>query len=195
VLPEIAGPSFDVFFVYAEERRSSKRIMVLRDFLRLKSIRKPPPECCPTRVQHAAKAEDNGVHAAPHELGPPLSKALPAASTETLPQPPMAGTRGREYSNRPPRGRCRCGSGIRWCSCGLSVNQPWCDESGGSNCAPIRFTCGGVGDVRDVRVQALREPAVLLRAKLPRRPARAKRGSQHWVSQWRAAGVSASKWR
>jgi hypothetical protein len=93
VLPEIAGPSFDVFFVYAEERRSSKRIMVLRDFLKAQIDKEPPPECCPTRVQHAAKAEDNGVHAAPHELGPPLSKALPAASTETLPQPPMAGTR------------------------------------------------------------------------------------------------------
>lgn len=93
VLPEIAGPSFDVFFVYAEERRSSKRIMVLRDFLKAQIDKEPPPECCPRRVQHVDKAEDNGVHAAPHELGPPTRKAAPPTSTETLAQPSMAGTR------------------------------------------------------------------------------------------------------
>jgi DNA-binding transcriptional LysR family regulator len=33
VLPEIEGPSFDAYFVYAEEMRASKRISVFRDFL------------------------------------------------------------------------------------------------------------------------------------------------------------------
>lgn len=61
VLPEIAGPSFDVFFVYAEERRASKRIMVLRDFLMAQIGKEPPPECCPKRLRHAAKAEDAHV--------------------------------------------------------------------------------------------------------------------------------------
>ena len=32
-----------------------------------------------------------------------------------------------------------------WCSCGLSVKQPWCDESQGSRCAPIRFTAAVSG--------------------------------------------------
>jgi len=33
VLPEIAGPRFDAYFVYPEELRNSKRIQVFRDFL------------------------------------------------------------------------------------------------------------------------------------------------------------------
>jgi len=33
ILPELTGPSFDVFYVYPEELRHSKRIAVLRDFL------------------------------------------------------------------------------------------------------------------------------------------------------------------
>lgn len=33
ILPELTGPSFDVFFVYLEELRHSKRIALLRDFL------------------------------------------------------------------------------------------------------------------------------------------------------------------
>lgn len=33
ILPELAGPRFDVFFVYPEEFRYSKRIALLRDFL------------------------------------------------------------------------------------------------------------------------------------------------------------------
>ncbi len=33
VLPELRGPGFDVFFVYPEELRQSKRIAVFRDFL------------------------------------------------------------------------------------------------------------------------------------------------------------------
>ena len=33
VLPEVNGPSFDAFFVYPEELRESKRVMVFRDFL------------------------------------------------------------------------------------------------------------------------------------------------------------------
>ena len=33
VLPELAGPSFDVFYVYPEDLRHSKRIAVLRDFI------------------------------------------------------------------------------------------------------------------------------------------------------------------
>ncbi|MEE8352222.1 MAG: LysR family transcriptional regulator [Rhodospirillales bacterium] len=33
VLPELRGPSIDVFFVYPEEQRNTKRIGVLRDFL------------------------------------------------------------------------------------------------------------------------------------------------------------------
>lgn len=33
VLDEVAGPSFDTFFVYPEELRNSKRIAVFRDFL------------------------------------------------------------------------------------------------------------------------------------------------------------------
>lgn len=33
VLPDMQGPSFDAFFVYAEELRHSKRIAVFRDFL------------------------------------------------------------------------------------------------------------------------------------------------------------------
>jgi len=33
VLPELRGPSFDTYFVYAEELRHSKRIAVFRDFL------------------------------------------------------------------------------------------------------------------------------------------------------------------
>ena len=33
VLPEVAGPEFDAYFVYAEEMRASKRIAVFRDFL------------------------------------------------------------------------------------------------------------------------------------------------------------------
>ena len=50
VLPEIAGPSFDVFFVYAEERRSTNRIMVLREFLAAQISKEPPPACCPRRL-------------------------------------------------------------------------------------------------------------------------------------------------
>lgn len=33
ILPELAGSGFDVFYVYPEELRSSKRVAVLRDFL------------------------------------------------------------------------------------------------------------------------------------------------------------------
>ena len=33
ILPELKGPAFDVYFVYPEEMRLSKRICVLRDFL------------------------------------------------------------------------------------------------------------------------------------------------------------------
>ena len=33
VLPEVAGPKVDAYFVYAEELRHSKRIAVFRDFL------------------------------------------------------------------------------------------------------------------------------------------------------------------
>jgi DNA-binding transcriptional LysR family regulator len=33
ILPELTGPSFDVFYVYPEELRHSKRVAVLRDFL------------------------------------------------------------------------------------------------------------------------------------------------------------------
>lgn len=33
ILPDLTGPSFDVFYVYPEELRHSKRIAVLRDFL------------------------------------------------------------------------------------------------------------------------------------------------------------------
>lgn len=33
VLPEVTGPEFDAYFVYAEEMRASKRIAVFRDFL------------------------------------------------------------------------------------------------------------------------------------------------------------------
>ena len=33
ILPEIRGPSLDVYFVYPEELRNAKRIVVLRDFL------------------------------------------------------------------------------------------------------------------------------------------------------------------
>ncbi len=33
ILPEIRGPSLDVFFVYPEELKKAKRIGVLRDFL------------------------------------------------------------------------------------------------------------------------------------------------------------------
>jgi DNA-binding transcriptional LysR family regulator len=33
VLPELAGPTIDSYFVYPEELRPSKRIAVFRDFL------------------------------------------------------------------------------------------------------------------------------------------------------------------
>ncbi len=33
ILPELTGPQFDAYFVYAEEMRRSKRISVFRDFL------------------------------------------------------------------------------------------------------------------------------------------------------------------
>jgi DNA-binding transcriptional LysR family regulator len=33
VLPELEGPTFDVYFVYPEELRASKRVSVFRDFL------------------------------------------------------------------------------------------------------------------------------------------------------------------
>ena len=33
VLPELKGPKVDVFFVYPEELRNSKRVAVFRDFL------------------------------------------------------------------------------------------------------------------------------------------------------------------
>jgi DNA-binding transcriptional LysR family regulator len=33
ILPEVRGPSLDVYFVYPEELRNAKRIVVLRDFL------------------------------------------------------------------------------------------------------------------------------------------------------------------
>jgi hypothetical protein len=33
VLPEVAGPTIEAYFVYPEELRSSKRIAVFRDFL------------------------------------------------------------------------------------------------------------------------------------------------------------------
>ena len=33
VLPEIEGPSFQAFFVYPEELRSTQRVNVFRDFL------------------------------------------------------------------------------------------------------------------------------------------------------------------
>ena len=33
VLPDVAGPSFQAFFVYPEELRSTQRVNVFRDFL------------------------------------------------------------------------------------------------------------------------------------------------------------------
>jgi DNA-binding transcriptional LysR family regulator len=46
ILPELRGPSFDVFFVYPEELRHSKRITSVRDFLvdmvKKDSVKKPP---------------------------------------------------------------------------------------------------------------------------------------------------------
>ncbi len=33
VLPELAGPVIDMYFVYPEELRQSKRVVVFRDFL------------------------------------------------------------------------------------------------------------------------------------------------------------------
>ena len=33
VLPNVEGPALDVYFIYPEEMRNSKRIMVFRDFL------------------------------------------------------------------------------------------------------------------------------------------------------------------
>jgi DNA-binding transcriptional LysR family regulator len=33
ILPELKGPKVDVFFVYPEELRNSKRVAVFRDFL------------------------------------------------------------------------------------------------------------------------------------------------------------------
>ena len=33
VMSEVQGPSFDIFFVYPEELRNTKRIQVFRDFL------------------------------------------------------------------------------------------------------------------------------------------------------------------
>ncbi len=33
ILPELEPPSVDMYFVYAEERRNSKRIQAFRDFL------------------------------------------------------------------------------------------------------------------------------------------------------------------
>ena len=33
ILPELTGPKMDAYFVYPEELRHSKRIMVFRDFL------------------------------------------------------------------------------------------------------------------------------------------------------------------
>lgn len=46
VLPQVLGPSFDVYFVFAEERRWSKRIMVLRDFLLAQIEKEAPTQCC-----------------------------------------------------------------------------------------------------------------------------------------------------
>lgn len=54
--------------------------------------------------------------------------------------------------------------------------------------------CGNIGHVRDVRVQTLRESAVLFR-QLSWRSTRAKHGSVHLVSRWRARGCFASKSR
>jgi DNA-binding transcriptional LysR family regulator len=61
ILPEVTGPSFDVFFVYAEERRWSKRIMVLRDFLLTQIEKEPPMQCCAkpaVRSPQPAKVDD-----------------------------------------------------------------------------------------------------------------------------------------
>jgi DNA-binding transcriptional LysR family regulator len=61
ILPEVTGPSFDVFFVYAEERRWSKRIMVLRDFLLGQIEKEPPMQCCAKsagRSALSAKVDD-----------------------------------------------------------------------------------------------------------------------------------------
>jgi DNA-binding transcriptional LysR family regulator len=33
VLPNLDGPNFDIYFVYPEELRASKRVSVFRDFL------------------------------------------------------------------------------------------------------------------------------------------------------------------
>jgi DNA-binding transcriptional LysR family regulator len=66
ILPEITGPSFDVFFVYAEERRWSKRIMVLRDFLLAQIEREPPMQCCAKpagRLPRPAKVDEHAVDA------------------------------------------------------------------------------------------------------------------------------------
>lgn len=54
--------------------------------------------------------------------------------------------------------------------------------------------CGNIGDVRDVRVQTLRESAVLFR-QLSWRPTRAQHGPVHLVNRWRAGRCFASKSR
>lgn len=41
VLPDLEGPTFDVFFVYPEELRPSKRVAVFRDFLLRKVAQQP----------------------------------------------------------------------------------------------------------------------------------------------------------
>lgn len=41
VLPDLAGPTFDAYFVYPEEIRSSKRVRVFRDFLLRKIAEQP----------------------------------------------------------------------------------------------------------------------------------------------------------
>jgi len=47
ILPELRGPAFDTYFVYPEELRQSKRVMVFRDFLLRKiaeaGLTVPPP--------------------------------------------------------------------------------------------------------------------------------------------------------
>jgi DNA-binding transcriptional LysR family regulator len=40
VLPQLEGPTFDAYFVYPEEMRTSKRVRVFRDFL----LRKIPEQ-------------------------------------------------------------------------------------------------------------------------------------------------------
>ena len=78
IMPDVKGPKIDVFFVYPEELRNSKRVAVFRDFLlaRLAEVTD-----CPDRTNTATLRVHRAADMAPFTPG---RDSLPRVPTRGL---------------------------------------------------------------------------------------------------------------